>query len=133
MPCAKNFSPIFLSFFNIKVLYSSLKLNLPFIKSPVLQIKVPYRFSKLRFRLIKLKSPYYQDGKMWRFDHRDTSIQKHRFPSGVGGYFPKINAPKNFSPYFFRIFQNGFSLHCLRKLIFHHLSRFDFRFFEDGE
>ena len=84
----------------IKVLYSSLKLNFPFIKSPVLQIKVPYRFSKLRFRLIKLKSPYYQDGKMWRFDHRDTSIQKHRFPSGVGGIFQK-SMFKKFFPHIF--------------------------------
>ena len=91
----------------IKVLYSSLKLNLPFIKSPVLQIKVPYRFSKLRFRLIKLKSPYYQDGKMWRFDHRDTSIQKHRFPSGVGGIFQKSMFKKFFPHIFFRIFKMG--------------------------
>lgn len=131
MPCSKNFSPIFLSFFNIKVLFH--KIKSPFHKKSCFINQSSVQIFKIKIPSYKIKISVLSRWENVAFWPQGYVNPKTPISIRGRGYFPKINAPKNFSPYFFRIFQNGFSLHCLRKLIFHHLSRFDFRFFEDGE
>ena len=128
--CEKFFPYIF-EFFNIKVLFH--KIKSPFHKKSCFINQSSVQIFKIKIPSYKIKISVLSRWENVAFWPQGYVNPKTPISIRGRGYFPKINAPKNFSPYFFRIFQNGFSLHCLRKLIFHHLSRFDFRFFEDGE
>ena len=121
MPCAKNFSPIFLSFFNIKVLFHK-------IKSPCLENQSSVQFTKIKFpfhkkscfinqssvQIFKIKIPSYKIkiSVLSRWENVAFWPQGYvnpKTPISIRGrgYFPKINVQKIFPPYFFRIFKMG--------------------------
>lgn len=76
-----------------------------------------------------MKLNLYQGEKMWRFGHGGYINSKTLISIRGRGYFPKNQCPKNFFPYFFGIFQNGFSLHYLRKINFPSLIKIWFSVF----